>query len=366
MHAVTARLPWWPAALLLAAALFAAPVRATVELRVEAAPVTAPIQAFVTVTGANGEPVPGLTLGDFTVTIDGAALTSPPSFTLPPNQDPVQNVSVVFAMDYSGSVTAAALQEMQTAVTTFIGAMSDGDFAAIVKFSGSAGASLVQPFTEINSTTKGQLNGVVMADYPSGRTNLLDALNLSINQFVTPPTPLPPGPKAVIAITDGGDNASQVVEGVVHDNARANSIPIFVIGVSTIINPNLLTRLATLSGGDYIPNPADISAAYVTISELLNNEYLLSIQSSITDCDPHTLGVTVELPSGQESASLAFVRCGAPPPPPPPPPSGSGSSGGGGGGVGAVALLGCLLTLIARRRREWPSLPAREINRSSC
>jgi VWFA-related protein len=337
-----------------------------VELRVEAAPVTSPIQAFLTVTGANGEPVPGLTLSDFTVTIDGAALTSPPSFTLPPNQDPAQKVSVVFAMDYSGSVTAAALQEMQTAVTTFIGAMSDGDFAAIVKFSGSAGASLVQPFTEINSTTKGQLNDVVMADYPSGRTNLLDALNLSINQF-TPPTQLPPGPKAVIAVTDGGDNASQVVEGVVHDNARANSIPIFVIGVSTIINPNLLTRLATLSGGDYIPapNPADISAAYVTISELLNNEYLLSIQSSITDCNPHTLAVTVALPSGQESASLAFVRCGAPPPPPPPPPSGSGSSGGG-GGVGAVALLGCLLALIARRRREWPRLPAREINRSSC
>jgi hypothetical protein len=110
----------------------------------------------------------------------------------------------------------------------------------------------------------------------------------------------------------------------------------------------LLTRLAAQSGGEYLPapTPAAIADAYVTISELLNNEYLLTITSSITDCNQHTLEVTV---TGQAAASTAFVRCGAAPPPPPPP-APPRSGGGGGGAVGIVALLG-LLGLVARRRQ---------------
>ncbi len=110
--------------------------------------------------------------------------------------------------------------------------------------------------------------------------------------------------------------------------------------------PDLLTRLAVQTGGDYLPAPSDaaIAAAYVTISELLNNEYLLTIQSSISDCGQHTLRVTV---TGQaNAASYTFVRCGAAPAPTPAP------SSGGGGAVGVVEVLAGLVALVARRRRR--------------
>jgi len=349
--AISAQLSGWlPALLLLAAALFTGSARAGVDLRVEAKPISDPIQAFVTVTDATGARVGGLGANDFTVTLDGVTIQQP-GFTLPPTQDSSQKVSVVFVMDYSQSVQNVALTAMQDSVTSFINAMHPGDFAAIIKFNRSNPdkASLVQPFTKIDGGAgTSALISAVMAPYPGNGTNLLDAINLAINQFLTPPVPLPTGPKAVIAISDGGDNSSVLPEPNVEHFAAENSIPVFTIGVGTILNPDLLSRLAVLTGGDYLPAPSDsaIAAAYVTISELLNNEYLLTIPSSISDCGDHTLGVSV---TGQaNAASVTFTRCSPDPVPLPPPPA----SGGGGGAVGAMELLAGLVALVARRRRR--------------
>src|SRR5688500_18170504 len=81
--------PW----LLLTAWLAAAPAWAVVELRVEAQPISDPIQAFITVTDANGDPVTGLAAADFTVTLVGVPVViQPADLTLPPSQDPNQKV----------------------------------------------------------------------------------------------------------------------------------------------------------------------------------------------------------------------------------------------------------------------------------
>jgi Ca-activated chloride channel family protein len=357
---VIAMTSWWLAALLLLATpLFAGVVRADVALRVEAIPIADPIQGFVTVTDANGDPVGGLDVNDFTVTLDGTPITIPPGdFTLPP-ADPNSNqqVSVVFALDYSGSVQDAALAAMQQAVTTFINTMNNGDFAAIVKFSANNGASVatvVQPFTQIDGAAgagNSALISAVMAPFTRGRTNLTDGITVAVEQFA-PPTALPAGPRAVIVISDGDENASEMSsEFTVIADATENSIPIFLIGVGTRAGEDLMTRLSSETGGQYFPAPTDpeIAAAYVTISDMLSNEYLLSIrpQPNITDCNDHTLQVSVM----GETASATFARCAPTPPPPPPPPGGGNGGGGGGGAVGAVVLLAGLVVLASRRRR---------------
>ena len=61
----------------LIALLFMQSARADVALRVQAQPVEDPIQAFVTVTDASGNPVSGLTAADFTVLVDGVAVDRP-------------------------------------------------------------------------------------------------------------------------------------------------------------------------------------------------------------------------------------------------------------------------------------------------
>jgi VWFA-related protein len=317
---------------------------------------------FVTVTDSGGNPVGNLGAPDFRVALDMLGEQSGVSFTLPPSQS-TQRVSVVFVMDYSGSVQAAALDAMREAVINFINAMVQGDVAAVVKFNGSS-ITVAAPFTVIDSggAAKSALTSAVMAPFAQGSgTNLIDGLNASLNQFITPGVTLPDGPKALIAITDGLENSSTTPEGAVVDSARANGIPIFTVGVSDPRNTALLNRLPTLTGGEYIStaSSAEIAAAYSRIADKLKNEYLLSVPSTITDCNDHTIfvDVTGQTVAGQTfDASATFARCTSSSPPPPPPPGGGGSGGGGGGGGGALGLEllpGLLALVVARRRRTW-------------
>jgi VWFA-related protein len=294
------------------ASLTALPAAAEVELRVEGRPASDPIQAFVIVTDGNGDPVEGLSADDFRVWIDGDIQTiADGDVTLPPAEDATQSVSVVFVMDYSLSVTEVALDAMQQAVTNFVGAMEVGEQAAIVKFNETQGATIVIPFTTIDDGGANDLAIIeaIDSEYPGDGTNLLDALEVAVNHFLTPPSALPDGPKAVILISDGGENSSEISESEVIALANANSIPVFTIGVGDLSLPGrdeLLAGLGGETGGQYFPTATDddIQDAYATISILLAHEYLISIASGIADCQEHTMRVAV----GPQSVTSPFTR----------------------------------------------------------
>jgi len=308
---------WLFALMLVVGAFVAGPASAAIDLRVESRPISDPIQAFVTVTDANGNPVGGLTASSFTITLDGNPLAVQPDFSLPPSTNPDTNVSVVFAMDYSPSTVGGARDAMEGAVVDFINSMSPGDYAAIVKFNATnpSGASVVQPFTRIDGAVgTGTLVNAAMLPYPGESTNLYDAINVALDHFLSPPAgvTLPSGPKAVIVISDGLDNASINTQSFVLDKASSLGIPLFTIAVGTpgTTGSNVMNVLAARTGASFIPAPsqAEVTNAYVTISSRLDNGYLLSFVSSITDCNQHTLSVTV---AGQGTQSTNFTRCDA-------------------------------------------------------
>ena len=312
--------PFQAVALLLAATVVS-PAWAAVGVRVEGRPIDSPIQAFVRVTNL-GVAVPGLNATNFALTLNGVLLAQlqAADVTLPPDQSN-QKVSVVFVMDYTSSVTQNYLAEMESAVITFIDAMNIGDYAAILKFNNSTGASVVQAFIVIDQgVNNAALAAAVTAPYPGDGSNILDATILAVEHMNTQlvSLPLPAGPKAVILFTDGIDSHSSSTVNEVIGAANGDSIPIFTIGVG---NPdpdalNLLTDLATETGGEFVPAPTapDIADAYASVSELLKGEYLLTIPLSISDpitlggCDVHTLDVTVA-PHGSASADFTRRAC---------------------------------------------------------
>jgi VWFA-related protein len=348
------RMSLWKRVLLVAPLFFALGLTqqagAAVSVRVDARPVSEPIEVSVSVTDASGGPVTGLTASDFQLSVDGVAVASP-TFSLPPAQDGTRKVSVVFAMDFSSSVRSAALEPMQNAVVAFINAMKPGDYAAIVKFNDTnpSKVSVVQPFTAIDGGAgTSALISAVMAPYDGSGSNVLDGVALAVQQLASPPVTLPEGPKAVVVVSDGRDNASTTDVATVKAAANAAGVPIFAIGVGDIApGDNKLSQLAAGTSGTYLaaPTDAEIAGAYAKVSSLLNNEYLLTFSSSITDCGSHSLQVTV---TGQDAATSSFTRCDTAPPPPPPPPTTGGGGGGGGGAIGLLELgagFG-LLTLV--------------------
>ena len=122
-------------------------------------------------------------------------------------------------------------------------------------------------------------------------------------------------------VTDGDENASTATpESAVVDSARANSIPLFTIGVGTITlrrHARCCTRLRemTRAANTSLRQPSEIAAAYTRIADRLNNEYLLTVPSTITDCNDHTIfvDVTGQAVTGQTfDASATFARCSAP------------------------------------------------------
>jgi VWFA-related protein len=382
---------WLALATFVMAAIVSGPVFADVKLRVEARPITDPINVFVTVTNGNDSetPVAGLDDTDFTVLVDGVEVVSP-TFSLSPIQDAEQQVSIVFAMDYSTSTTEAQ-PAMEQAVLTFLGAMEVGDYAAIIKFNetNTQRVAVLQPFTMIdNASGSSALEGAVKTPYLGSGSPVVDAIEAAVQQFVSPPVPLPAGPKVVILVSDGGDNTSVFTGGPVVTAALNQGISVFTVGVGPLdelvserglTGRQLLQEFAFQTGGQYYEAPDDqaIEDAYNTIATLLQNEYLLTFESNITDCNVHVVEVRV---TGFDPATSTFTRCNPPstsptptPTPPPegdvggtplPPPSDDGNGGGGGGGGtpdgsggggggGAFGPLGLIagLSLLALRRR---------------
>ncbi len=312
----------WLTAVVLGTA-WAGVASAEVSLRVDARPVADPIQAFVGVTDANGHPVAGLGASDFELLVDGSAVSSP-TFSLPPAQGE-SKVSVVLAMDKSQTVKKAADDAMRAAVTDFINSMQVGDYAAVVMFNGTNPdkASVVQPFTQIDGGAgTSALVSAANAPYEGSGSNILDDVTLSIEQLHSPPVALPEGPKTVLVVSDGRDNASTAKFDDVVAAANDAGVSVFAVGVGNV-NGTLMQDLTAATGGQYLaaPTSQEIADAYSRIADQLKNEYLLTFSSSITDCDAHTLEVRV---TGQTAASSDFTRCDAP--------SGGGGGGGNGGG----------------------------------
>lgn len=88
----------------------------------------------ISVTDKNGRPVRNLTADDFRVYEDGKERT--PDFFEPiKKQDEGRPLSVVFALDVSGSMTTAELQKLKTAMQSFVDRLADyNSYFAVMTF----------------------------------------------------------------------------------------------------------------------------------------------------------------------------------------------------------------------------------------
>ena len=223
-----------------------------------------------------------------------------------------ESVAVGLVLDISGSMGPKLRKSRQAAAAFFQTANPDDEFF-LVEFNDQP--KLVVPLTRNVEEIQNQLTFT----QSKGRTALLDAIMLSLHEIKKSPK----NRKALLVISDGGDNSSRYTESEVRNLVRESDVLIYAIGVfepfgsrsrtpEESAGPGLLSEIAEQTGGRHFPSDTgelpDIAAK---IGIELRNRYVLgySPTSSQRDGRYHRLTVKVIAPRGLPPLK-AFWRLG--------------------------------------------------------
>lgn len=313
-----------------------------------------PVKVFVDVRDAAGQPVTGLTRTDFQIS-ESSSAQSVVAVTTPE----AGAVSVVFLMDYSGSMEeSGAVAVMQQAVADALSKLDANDRAAIVKFSGSVETLASMGFTNDFASLS---NFLAAAPTTVRGSIIFDAMNKALDLFSSAQTTLPPSSHSMILLTDGVDEGSNLTLLGIQDKLDDAGVSVFALGLGEKLNEVVLEDLAHVSGGDYAvaDDVAAVGELYNDVTDGLTSEYLLTYNSGVGlgDCTPQTLQLKVQTPTGPHTYHADFRRCIPEPPPGSTTNNKGGSpalvadSSGGGGAITLTVLLLPAVALLRRRRR---------------
>jgi len=256
------------------------------------------VRAYVTVSDADDNPIPGLSEMDFValedgreVSIDGAALTTDP-------------MAIVLAIDTSGSMQAqdksgqTSMEAARMAAMDFISMLSEGDRVAIFSFNNDP--ILLLDFSTDHAAAADVVNG--LAAKPNAATRLYDTALEAVKKAAE----IPKGRRAIILLTDGRDEkagrkfSTHSINDVIDAaTTKAIRVPIYTIGVGPQVDVRELGRMAGLTGGrSLIATSLDeLPGFYQTIANQLKNQYLIKY--------------TTRTPSGEHSLVIKALYEGS-------------------------------------------------------
>ena len=226
----------------------------------------------VTVTDRLNRFVLGLRQQDFHLLEDGIEQTIA-HFS---GEDVPLSVGLVF--DMSGSM-GDKLRTSRQAVVQFLKTMNPQDEAFLVEFSDRA--ELAVGFSSRMEVIENKL----MSARPGGLTAMLDAGELALHEMEKAKNPR----KAVLIISDGGDNNSRYSADDLESLVREADVQIYAMGVfepsifpaltrEEVSGPRLLSELAEQTGGRAFSaaDPNDLPGVAARIGIELRNQYVLA------------------------------------------------------------------------------------------
>jgi Ca-activated chloride channel homolog len=243
----------------------------------------------VRVTDSNGNVVSGLTRQDFSVFEDGR----PQKITLFQQEDAPVTVGLV--VDHSRSM-GPKLAGVIAAVSAFAHSSNPQDEMFVVDFNDDVWLQILggKPFTHSADDLEKEINAVSAR----GRTALYDAVAEGLNHLRFGHCEK----KALIIVSDGGDNASHQKFSQILDLAQRSQVLIYSIvlqGDGQEENPGALRKLSKSTGGiSYLPSP---SQSIASISALIARDLR----------DQYTLGFAPEKLSGDASFRKIQVKVSA-------------------------------------------------------
>ena len=211
------------------------------------------------------------------------------------SEDAPISVGVIF--DCSGSM-GAKLQKSRQAVAQFFKTANPEDEFFLVEFNDNA--QMIQPFTHSLEEIQNKLTFT----QSKGRTALLDAIYMGLHEMKKAKN----ARKALLIISDGGDNNSRYTETEVKNLVKEADVQIYAIGIyefgssrartpEEASGPGLLTEVAEPTGGrmyeaENINELPDIAAK---IGMELRNQYILGYSPSNHEHDGKYRRVQVKI-----------------------------------------------------------------------
>ena len=226
----------------------------------------------VTVTDASGRHVAGLTPRDFHVDEDGRAQ----DITLFDADDLPASVGLI--VDNSGSMLDKRADVVKAALA-FVASSNSDDELFVVNFNERPYLGL--PGSLEFTQDAGIVHAALLRMPPAGLTALYDALALGIDHLKTGVRTR----KALVVLSDGGDNASRRDLDEVLDQARHSSATIYTIGIydETDLdrNPRVLRKIADVSGGRaYFPRAlGDLNQVWRDVAGSIRSQYTIGYRS---------------------------------------------------------------------------------------
>ena len=227
------------------------------------------------------------------------------------SEDAPLSIGLVF--DTSGSM-GSKLQQSRRAAVEFFKTANPQDEFFLVEFNDRP--ELVVPFTPDTEDIQNRLSFA----QSKGKTALLDGVLMAMNHMKKAHNPR----KAILIISDGGDNNSRYTESEIKNAVREADVQIYGIGIfepvgsrgrtpEEMSGPSLLNEVAELTGGrsynvENVNELADIAAK---IGIELRNQYVLYYSSKNQARDGKYRHVNVKLVQPRGLPPLkAFFRLG--------------------------------------------------------
>ncbi len=219
------------------------------------------------------------------------------------SEDAPISLGVIF--DMSGSM-ANKIEKSREAVVEFFKTANPEDEFFVIAFNDKP--RLISDFTNSVDQVQGQLVYAV----PKGRTALLDAIYLGIAKMRQAKQQR----KALLIISDGGDNHSRYTEHEIKSMVREADVQIYAIGLfdhtprsdEERYGPELLAEVTDVTGGRtfVVDNPKELPDVAVKIGVELRNQYVLGYHPSKPAHDGKWRKVKVKLvtPKGLPQLSV--------------------------------------------------------------
>jgi len=242
----------------------------------------------VTVTDDWNRIVTGLEKENFTI-MEGNTPQQVKAFS---NEDAPLSLGVIF--DMSGSMSDK-IEKAREAVVEFMKTANPQDEFFMITFNDRP--MLRADFTKSVEEVQGKLIFTV----PEGRTALLDAIYMGISKMKDAHNTK----KALLIISDGGDNHSRYTEREIRSLVKEADVQLYSIGVFTseavqpeeIAGPALLTDISEVTGGRMftINNPNELADVATKIGIELRNQYVLGYRPTNKAKDGHWRKIKVKL-----------------------------------------------------------------------